>query len=466
MDVQDQQLDQSRRDFVKTAFAAGVFAGAPFRAPPQGQKRKIIIIGAGIAGISAARTLMQNSDFDVEILEARSRIGGRIHTIQTSNGKVLELGANWIHDPVGNPIVSLCKKLGLTTSVSDNWTDIQRFSARGLFSDQETKEMNDLFADQVSKLLSIRMSSDQSLGSVIQENILGHLDEDQTTQFLHMCRTNIEDEYGASLDQISFQTWKQETQFERKQKNPNSDLIINEGYGRLVELLAQNLNISLNVQVKKISIENGGVRISDGTREWVAEQVVVTVPLGVLKSRKIEFSPPLPDRHQQLIDRIGFGRFEKVIVTVPTRFWPSNKTWLEYFSNSTERVASFFNHDRNSGSQTLIGLATGALAKIWPQLSKQDLLQKTLGALNPLTSSPVQALDFKATAWCEDPFTLGSYSFPAVGQKITDRRALTEPVSGRLHFAGEATDTEEYGTVSGAYTSGLSVGNRIRESRP
>ena len=459
MDVLDLSPNFTRRDFIKTALAAGVFTQLPFYLG--GPKRKVIIIGAGMAGISAAQALMK-SGFEVEILEARSRIGGRIHSVTTPTGKVLELGANWIHEPARNPVVALCQQYGLHTSPSDNWTDIQKYSSRGLFSEQETKEINDLYQSQIDLLSTLRMTRDQSLWAAIESKILPYLNPRQVSQFLHMCRTNIEDEYGAALDQISFQTWKQETKL-RIKESPAHDLTIDEGYGRLIELMAKDMNIHLNTIVQKVTLRQDGVTVQTLGREWQADQVIVTVPLGVLKNRSIEFSPPLPDRHQQVIDRIGFGRFEKVVLTSSERFWPDDKTWLEYFSDDPVRVASFFNHDRLSNSKTLVGLATGQLVKAWPRLTDSERLQKTLSALAPLSGPHFNPVDFQSTSWCEDPFSMGSYSFPAVDQKLLDRRILTEPIAGRLHFAGEATNLEDYGTVNGAYLSGQDVATKIME---
>ncbi|MEM9245325.1 MAG: FAD-dependent oxidoreductase, partial [Cyanobacteria bacterium P01_F01_bin.153] len=234
---------------------------------------------------------------------------------------------------------------------------------------------------------------------------------------------------------------------------------------------SKGLDVVLNAPVKSIKSSELGVEVAaEGNSVFEGSHVIVTVPLGVLKGNKISFEPSLPVVKKSAIERLGFGSLEKVVLVYDDRFWQEN------FTNS---VANFEGLGRDrafpifvdmtdaSGKPTLVALYSGAFAETIqgdrPQENRQETitaqsleaLRRALGVNIP---NPIATY---ATSWRHDPYTLGSYSYQAVGSSGADIDALAEPVNGRLLFAGEATSVEHHSTVHGAFLTGLREAQRI-----
>ena len=206
----------------------------------------------------------------------------------------------------------------------------------------------------------------------------------------------------------------------------------------------------------------GGVRLDTSKGEIHARQALVTLPLGVLKRGSVAFDPPLPDVKQHAINALGSGRLDKCVLRFKRCFWDEEAHFIVHVDNDRGRWSEFFNLMPSTGAPILVGLAGGAFAaeiETWPDGavvgSAMDVLRGIYGAAVPEPSS------WQITAWSRDPWSLGSYSFHAVGSGPEQRRALAEPVDGRLFFAGEATAERGYQTVHGALLSGLREADRI-----
>ena len=409
---------------------------------PNGTGQRIVVIGAGMAGLAAARRLA-DAGMDVTVVEARDRIGGRTWT-DTSLGVPIDLGAAWIHGPEGNPITELADQVGARRVETD-------FDKPALFQDGR-----DLGADVVQTTLKRWREITKELGALSEdageeESVATGLAEvadmnDPLVQW--SVASEIVGDYAADPDELSLKWLGNEGEF------GGPDLVLPGGYTQLAQHLARGLNIRLTAEVSRVTYGGSGVQVATSQGVVEADRAIVTIPLGVLKAGTIAFDPPLPDEKQSAIERLGFGLLDKVVLKFDEPFWPDAD--VIGLVGSEQPVPFLINGETFADVPLLVGLRGGADARARESLSDQDAVSQVVTALNapPPTGSLV-------TRWAADPYARGSYSFVAVGSSPDDMEALAEPVGDKLAFAGEATNAEFFATVHGAYLSGLREADRI-----
>ncbi|MGZ3654965.1 MAG: flavin monoamine oxidase family protein [Bdellovibrionota bacterium] len=448
-------MNSSRRRFLRLALAATVLPRFSLAASLGAPRKKVLILGAGMAGISAAQLLRDKAD--VLILEARDRIGGRIHTQRRSDGTVIEHGANWLHSGNTNPLVPLCRDLQIPTVESDNWSSIVRATRHGLVSPEMQKKLDREFDEQVKRLVRATPTGKPSLGQVVRNIILPGLGNTEKKNFLHTLRTDIEDDYGDDIDKIDFAYWQADPTEE------GFDRLIPGGYDTLVNRLAEGTPILTGKAIDTVKAGPRGVVVYAGKERWSADHVIITAPVGVLKAGVIRFDPPLPAWKAEAIQRIGFGTFEKAFMTVREVTWGNENSWFDYFDDDPMRLASLFNLAKyEPNSRAVIGLDAGDSARRWAAEPDKVILARVKAAMQPFARAPFEMTDFFRTRWHSDPFTRGAYSYPAATELAGDRERLRESVhDGRVLFAGEATELDQVGTVHAAYLSGRAAAREI-----
>lgn len=456
------QSDLSRREFITLGLGILVASSqACAFVPFKSARPKVLIIGAGMAGLSAARVLQDSGLYDVMILEARDRIGGRLQTTTNSRGERLELGAAWIHGEDGNPLAAVCAQYGLTTRIADNWSDIVTYDDNGRVSAERRKAYEESYQKILGQMRLRKQSlqmvdRDISLRVALNEQ-LGRIGDSDERKFIeHLFKVNVEDDYGTDLDKISFRNWNEELAYD------NPDLIVNEGYSALVDKVAAGLSILLKTPVQTIDTSGDGVKVTaqDG-RVFEADQVIVTLPLGVLKAKQVQFVPALPPWKQEAIDKIGFASFNKIYLSYAKRFWPEDASWIECVKKPNPHIGSFFNLNKFGGQHTLVGLVSGRSSDDLQKLTAPNGQGWAHRSLKNLKTQLPEPVEVQITRWSQDPFAQGSYSYPSVGETPLHRENLGASVGNSLHFAGEACQTDFYGTVHGAWLSGQRLAQRI-----
>lgn len=435
----------SRRGFTLAAVvlaAATVLPGCGGEASAE----HVVVVGAGMAGLAAARRLV-DAGMRVTVLEARDRIGGRVRT-DTSLGVPIDVGAAWIHGTEGNPIVGLAGDVGAST-VETDFADVILFDEGGMVDDADVEASFESWGEIVTKIetLSSEAPGDASLADGLAEVA----DLDDPLLAWHV-RSSVVSEYAADPGQLSLQWFGSEGELD------GPDLILPGGYAQLAEHLARGLTIRLGTAVTRIAYGDAWVRLETSTGTVEADRVIITVPLGVLKAEAIAFDPPLPVTKRQAIGRLGFGVLDKVVLAFEEPFWPQPPDLLGLVGD-TQPVGNFVNGLAFAGAPLLVGVRGGAAALSGEALSDRETIEEVRLALD--APEPTGAL---ITRWAADPYARGSYSFLAVGSSPADLRALAEPVSERLLFAGEATHEEFFATVHGAYMSGVREAERILRS--
>lgn len=491
-------------------------------------KKRIIVIGAGPAGLTAARHL-QRQGFHVTVLEARSRIGGRVFTDRSSLSVPVDLGASIITgveadvatERRADPSSLVCAQLGLELTVLNSdcplYDTVTGEKVPADLDETLEAEFNSLLDDMLLLVAqkgehATQMSLEdgleyalrrrravrcrktdfisqpfKSIDSVIiseKESVKEKTSEDLSckSELLSPVERRIMDwhfanlEYGcaALLKEVSLPHWNQDDVYGGF---GGAHCMIKGGYSAVVESLADGLTIQLNHVVKEIKYVRKDAMNSDhqhkkvivsttSGQEFSGNAVLITVPLGCLKSESIQFFPPLPEWKCVSIQRLGFGVLNKVVMEFAEVFWDDS---IDYFGATADETHQrgwcfmFWNVKKTVGAPVLIALVVGKAAIDGQDMSSSDHVNHALAVLRKLfgetaVPEPVASV---VTDWGRDPYSYGAYSYVAVGSSGEDYDLLGKPVENCLFFAGEATCKEHPDTVGGAMMSGLREAVRI-----
>jgi monoamine oxidase len=448
-----------RRQFLQLSLlaAASTVAWSCGQSSAKSSQANIIIIGAGIAGLAAARQL-KSSGFQVTVLEARNRLGGRIYT-DRNLGVPIDLGASWIHGINGNPIAKLARDFNIKTQKTD-YDNIYVYGSNGKqLTEQQIDSSESLFETimQQAKAVAEKLDKDISVAEAVKRVLVKEkLTPAQQNNLRWQLNSNIVIETGTDLDKLSIWEWDEDEAF------GGDDYLFPGGYDRIIQNLAQGIDVKLQQTVRSIDYGNRGVSVTTDKGNFQADVALITLPLGVLKSRNISFSPTLPQNKQSAIERLNVGVLNKVALKFPKVFWQQNNDLLGYASSQAKDFSEFLNWRRYTNAPVLIALTGGSFARSLEGISETEVGEKVMQLLRKLYGNSIPNPEVVLrTNWGADPFAFGAYSTVPVGSKKSDRSILAEPVAKRLFFAGEATSKEYPATVHGAFLSGIREGDRI-----
>lgn len=447
-----------RREFLKLGFlasASAMLGNRPVSAKPK--QTQILVIGAGISGIAAARQLKAQG-FQVTLLEGRDRVGGRIYTNRTL-GIPVDLGASWIHGITNNPIGKLAREFQIRTQRTD-YDNLAIYGVEGQPLDEEIIEQTASLAEgflEQAKATAEDLDRDISVAAALQ-SILNRIRIPATQIRLIQWHWNssIVLDTGTDLDNLSMQQWDEDEEF------GGDDFVFPNGYDQLIQALSRGLDIKLNQKVEEIVYEERGVSVKTNRGAFTADVAVITLPLGVLKSGTVKFSPTLPQRKLTAINRLQMGVLNKVALKFPKIFWPEDLDLLGYVSQNQKDFAEFLNVAKYSKSPVLMALVGGSFAQGLEGRSDSEISAGIMKLLRQVHGNSIPNPErIIRTKWASDPFSLGSYSAMPVGSRMSDRTALGAAIGKQLYWAGEATSRTYPGTVHGAFLSGLQVAEKM-----
>ncbi|KAF5766738.1 putative oxidoreductase [Helianthus annuus] len=436
----------------------------------QSSKPRVVVIGSGISGISAAHVL-NNADFEIVLLESRDRIGGRIHT-DYSFGCPVDMGASWLHGVCNeNPLAPLIRHLGLALyrTSGDNSVlydhDLESYMLFDKEGNQVPQQMvievGQAFERILKKTEEVRNENQHDLSvlqaiSVVLERHPDLRQEGLAYEVLQWYICRMEAWFAADLDMISLKNWDEENVL-----TGGHGLMV-EGYYPVLNALAKDIDIRLNHRVTKISNEGSKevVITVEGGRRFVADAAIITVPIGVLKAKLIEFEPELPEWKTSAISDLGMGNENKIALRFDNVFWP-NVELLGTVAPTSYSCGYFLNLHKATGHPVLVYMAAGRFAYDLENLSEEaaaDFAMVQLKKMFPQATQPVQYL---VSRWGTDPNSLGCYSYDVVGKPSDIYDRLRAPL-GNLFFGGEAVSVENQGSVHGAYSSGVAAAEKCR----
>lgn len=424
---------------------------------PVDSERSVIVIGAGAAGLAAARELRAHG-FAVTVIEARDRIGGRVWT-HRQFGPAIDLGAQWITGIDGNPIKEIASERGIATRATE-YTDVLAFDARGrAIHDHTLKD----FKAQYDKIAerAVELAGEQSRAITVEQAMeLALEDEEELNKeeqrvLEWMVGAYQELQWGVDAEELAVR--EEEGLF-----SGGNELFV-DGYEQIIRILGEGTTVKLEEVVQRIETRQDRVRVETNRGVHEAARAIVTVPLGVLKRGSITFSPALPARKQGAIERLAMGALNKIALVFPHAFWPAEFDFIAYVSKQRGELPVFLNLYKLASAPVLLAFITGRYSARIAALSDAAVEQRIMEVLRSMFDGPIPSpTHLLRTHWEEDPFAFGSYSHVPVGAETSDMDILAEPV-GRLHFAGEATRWVHTGTVHGALLSGLREAKLIVE---
>ena len=431
---------------------------SPATAAPDDRPREaeVIVIGAGMAGLAAARQLADR-DYDVILLEARDRIGGRTWT-DNSLGLPLDLGASWIHGVNKNPMTTLADKINAPRVVTD-YDSITRYKSDGAeLSNQEDADIDALleqFAEQVA-VWQEEADNDASLQDALDMFISNkRFSREGMMNLLYAVNTALEHEYGADISDLSL--WE----FDQDGELKGEDVIFPNGYGQLAQSLADGLDIRLNYIVRRVEYSSDGARVTTDQGTFEAKAVLVAVPLGVLKQNAIAFEPSLPGWKTESINRLNMGVLNKCYLKFPEVFWDEESHLLGYVSEEKGRWCEWVNFAALIDQPILLGFNAGEFGYEIESWSDEEIVASAMQILRTIYGDSIPNPEgYIITRWGRDPFAFGSYSHIPPFASGADYDALAKPVEN-LFFAGEATHRQFPSTVHGAYLSGQRAAEEI-----
>lgn len=410
----------------------------------------VAIVGAGAAGIAAARTARALGR-SVLLLEARERVGGRAHTAEHA-GVALDLGCEWLHSADRNVCAALARDLGLHLDKREPpWRKRQEQRGFG-FADQDA-----FAAEQAAFYQRLDDAAAEAERSGTDGPAAGLLDPEARFNAL----TDAISTYynGAPLDRVSLVDFGRYVDTEQ-------DWRVGCGYGTFFARVAADLSVRLGCRVTAIDHSGTTIRLETSGGTVVAESVIVTVPTAVLAAGAIAFAPALDD-HLHAATHLPLGVADKLYMRLsdPRAVSPDTRLIGAVDRRDTgsytlrprgrDLVEGYFGGDyarelEKGGLPAFADAARGEIAAAFGH----DLAD----GLEPVVS----------TAWAADPLAGGSYSHALPGH-ADDRAVLARSVDGRLHFAGEATSRHFFSTAHGAYEEGVRAGRAAagrRHERP
>lgn len=422
-----------------------------------------IVVGAGVAGLTAAR-LLAKAGRSVVVLEARDRVGGRVYTDRT-DGLVTDLGASWIHGVTDNPVAAAAEAFGLPTvefTVGGYQPDSRPIAYYGPTGERLSDDAALAFADDVRAVdaalvtavaaskadASYRDATETALASQGWSFERG----ERVREFL---QHRSEEQYGAWIEDLAAHGLDDDV-------IDGDEVVFPNGYDQLPGRLAAGLDIRFDQIVTRLRWSTEGVTVTTGGGTVTAGTAVVTVPIGVLQSTDFTIEPALPEPNANALGRLTMNAFEKVFLRFSTKFWDEGVYAIRQQGAEGRRWHSWYDLTALHGPPTLLTFAAGPVAREIREWSEQQVVDSVLAQLRRLYGDRVeQPTSVHITAWQDDPFARGSYAYMKLGSTTADHDDLATPIGGVLHLAGEATWTDDPATVTAALCSGHRAASNI-----
>lgn len=426
-----------------------------------------IVIGAGAAGLAAARTLQDGNlaNHRVLVLEARDRIGGRVNTDDDFAPHPVELGAEYLH---GENIITW------------RWVRQQRLATLPAFDEDAQQWM---YINQT--LLPFRRWSilpgmdaldgidDAQIAALITAWVAEGKPDISVAQFLSLhdtrygittmspevyCVLNhyISANYGATLEQLGVYGLL-ELSYEG---DGEDNFRVQKGYARVLEPLAAGLTIHYQTSVTHIAWQQPVLEVHTNTTTYTADHIVITLPLALLQSNAVTFEPELPAAKRSAIDGLGVGSVTKLIFQFDAPFWVDD---MESCLTTLDTQLWWRPGWQRDDEAAILTAYTGATAALQlGALGREGAIERGLQHLEQMFAMPLaeRLLNALFIDWQADPYARMAYSYvPVNGAGL--RAQLAAPLEGVLFFAGEATHPTRAATVHGALESGIRAANEI-----
>ena len=437
-------FSRDRRRLLLGIGAAAAFGGLGARLGAQAAPVDVLVIGAGGAGLSAAKAL-QAAGVRALVLEARDRIGGRAFT-DSSLGVPWDRGCSWLHAAEVN-----------------SWVGYARQNGFELLEDRHVRHVYDgsrrMGGTETAGYRAVRQRIERELADAGRRGL------DIPAEAALTQATLADPWYPMAAARLT--AWEgvepanfsalDEYQFDKR----GGDLLIPRGYGTLLAHYARDVPVRLRTPAGRIRWDARGVSVDTPAGPAGARLAIVALPSAVIASGAVIFSPHLPAEILQAHHDLPLGLMNKVALRFKRNVFPSERT--EYLEIRRDDGRSIVYATRLWDSNICVGMSAGRLAHELEAAGEAGAIEYALSELTAILGADLRRQFDRgvATAWASDPYSRGSYSHCLPG-RFGARALLTRPVGGRLVFAGEHTEQSAFGTLHGAHLSGLRAAREAR----
>lgn len=404
---------------------------------------EVAVIGAGAAGIGAARRLLAARGVSVLVLEARDRAGGRAWTMPSDAGP-LDMGCEWLHSADRNVLAPLAAELGFTINRRrPDWTT--RLNRSGESPEAEQDWIATREAHYWAMHRAAQLAEDAPASSVLEPG----------------------GRWNALLDASS--TWGNAVELEHlsvKDNDRYEDSGVNwrllEGYGTLLATLARPLPISFGAVASRIDHAGRRIRIATDRGTISAARVIVAVPTDIIAGEHLVFDPPLPEKRAAAAG-LPLGLADKLFLRLDGKL--SDVEDELFLVGSTTRRETMSYQVQPLGRRRINCFFGGRFAARLERDGIEAMAAHAIDELAGLFGGGIRRrlCPIAASFWRADRFARGSYSYALPGH-ADDRARLAAPVDDRLFFAGEACSPNFFSTAHGAFESGVAAADAVLES--
>ncbi|MFX0540480.1 flavin monoamine oxidase family protein [Roseovarius sp. S4756] len=405
----------------------------------------IVVIGAGVAGIAAARRVIA-SGRSVQVIEAAGRIGGRAYTESATFGVPYDHGCAWLQGPGDLPHLEAARELGATLVDHAGARDV--LYVEGRRADHAERGAY----DRAYASLYAALDTDRDVAASSLAPLNGPMDAVAQTWTGPM-------DFGVDLDALSTADFNAYADFD-------VNYLVREGLGTLVAHLGRALPVSLDTAAIAIDWSGDGVRVETSKGTINARAAIVTVSTGVLASGRVRFTPDLPATKQQAISDVPMGLLTRIGLQFDgERFGLSENDFLTYAVPAALPAEACYFLTFPTGHDIAVGFVGGQFGWDLAAEGEAAAIDFALGEFAGMMGSDARKHFVKGhmSGWDSNPLTLGAYSAAKPG-RAASRDVLAEPLGERVFFAGEAVAGPYIALMSGAHLSGDSTARAAIET--
>ena len=447
------------------------------RSPKVGNGLLVIVVGAGLAGLSCANYLAEHG-FKVQIYEAKPQVGGRVSTAQVG-GVPIDIGCHQLaHASKKNDLYKLAQKykLPMSNHLSDPTNKMECYDVlhgKKLTQSEikKNKRSYEIFLDVVEEYRQVMMGrNDISVDeTLLKAAKIASLPKEKQRAMYFMWEL-MNEINGASISDAGVLNYDVRIPIEGR--GSDNVMAFKEGMQSLVEKLehecrSNGVTFFRSTPVYQIEYSVQIASIQTAKTRVKCDYIVSALPLGVLKAKSVLFRPPPPNWKAKCIENFDTSVENKVILRFERIFWPPDIPYL-CFMNHRDRgdmysPAVFLNNYIMTGQPILTAIFAGKVAQFEKETDGK-ILERCLKSLDIMYGHTVtKVVEHKISRWGSDKYCLGTHTYLPVGTSFREFELMCAPLGKRVHFAGEHTHAHFLGTAHGAYLSGIRAAQDICE---